>query len=62
MIVFLQDYTFSNDMFDISPKVYNIIKHIVLTVSDAVPSACVSEVANCSTKSIFCLSATMSLY
>lgn len=43
-------------------KVHRITMHIVLTVSDAVPSKCVSELADCSTKSIFCLSLTVFLY
>lgn len=34
MKVFMQDYTCGND---ISPKVFDIMKHVVLTVSDAVP-------------------------
>lgn len=60
--IFLEDYTFSDTMVDISPKVYSLIKHTVLTVSDAVPSKCVSELTNCPPKSIFCASATASSY
>lgn len=59
---FFQDYAFSTDTSDISLKVHNITKHLVLTVSDAVPSKYVSELTNCSTKSIFCLSVALFLY
>lgn len=32
-----QDYSINGDLFDISAKVYDVIKHFILTVSDVVP-------------------------
>lgn len=51
-----------SDIFDIPPKACNPVKHFVLTLSDALPLKSVTELANCSTKSIFRLSAAVFPY